>query len=86
MDNSDESPLAPIFERLDRLHETLEGRFEAFDERLRGLERECGEIINLLVSIKASLDCAVDELVEEAAEDDDDDDDDESETVWHFIH
>jgi len=84
MDNSDDPLLAPIFARLDRLHDTIEGRFEALDERLRGLERECGEIINLLVSIKASLDCAVDELVEEAV--DDDDDDDESEAVWHFIH
>lgn len=85
MDNSDDPLLAPIIARLDRLNDTIEGRLDALDERLRGLEREAGEIINLLVSIKASLDCAVEDLVEEAAEDDDDDDDD-SETVWHFIH
>jgi len=82
MDHSDDPLLAPILERLDRLHDAIEGRVEALDERLRGLEREAGEIINLLVSIKASLDCAVEDLVE--AEDEEDDDD--SETVWHFIH
>lgn len=85
MDHSDDPLLAPILARLDRMHDTIEARCAALDERLRGLEREAGEIINLLVSIKASLDCAVEELVEEAA-DDDEDDDDESETVWHFIH
>jgi uncharacterized protein YPO0396 len=85
MDHSDDPLLAPILARLDRLHETIEGRFDALDERLRGLERESGEIINLLVSIKASLDCAVDELVE-AADEEDDDDDDDSDVVWHFIH
>ena len=85
MDHSDDPLLAPILARLDRMQETAEARFAAFDERLRNLERESGEIINLLVSIKASLDCAVEELVEEA-EDDDEDDDDESEAVWHVIH
>ena len=85
MDHSDDPLLAPILARLDRLNETIEGRMEALDERLRGLEREAGEIINLLVSIKANLDCAVDELVE-AEDEDDDDDDDDSEMVWHFIH
>lgn len=84
MDHSDNPLLAPIFARLDRLHQTIEGRFDALDQRLRGLEREAGEIINLLVSIKASLDCAVEDLVE--AEDEDDDEDDDSETVWTFIH
>ena len=84
MDQSDDPLLAPIFARLDRLHETIESRFEQLDQRLRGLEREAGEIIDLLVSIKASLDTAVEDLVEEA--DDDDDDDDDAETVWHFIH
>ena len=85
MDHSDNPLLATILARLDRLHDSVEARFNAMDERLRNLERESGEMINLLVSIKASLDCAVDELVEEAA-DDDDDDDDESGSVWHFIH
>ncbi|WP_448192191.1 hypothetical protein [Azospirillum sp. sgz301742] len=83
MDHSDDPLLAPILARLDRLTEAVEVRMDALDQRLRGLEREAGEIIDLLVSIKAGLDCAVDELVE--AEDEDDDDDD-SETVWHFIH
>ncbi|WP_109118850.1 hypothetical protein [Azospirillum sp. TSO22-1] len=85
MDHRDDPLLAPILARLDRIHDTAEARFAAFDERLRRLERECGEIINLLVSIKASLDCTVDELIEEA-EEDDEDEDGESETVWHFIH
>ncbi|WP_431861627.1 hypothetical protein [Azospirillum sp.] len=85
MDHSDDPLLMAILARLDRLHDTVEAKFDAMDARLRNLERESGEMINLLVSIKASLDCAVDELVEEA-EDDDEDDDDESETVWHFIH
>lgn len=85
MDHSDDPLLTPILERLDRLSETIESRIAALDERVRNLERENGEIINLLVSIKAGLDCAVDELVEEAADDDDDEDDD-TETVWHFIH
>lgn len=84
MDHSDDPILAPILARLDRLNETLESRIGALDERLRGLEREAGEIISLLISIKASLDCAVEDLVEEVADDDDDDDD--AETVWHFIH
>lgn len=85
MDDSDD-PLAPILARLDRLNDAFEARFEALDQRLHGLERESGEIINLLVSIKASLDCAVGELIDETADDEDDDEDDGSETVWHFIH
>lgn len=85
MDHSDDPLVAPILARLDRLTETIEGRFDALDQRLCNLEREAGEIINLLVSIKASLDCAVEDLVEAEGEEDDEDDDD-SETVWTFIH
>ncbi|HYG91722.1 MAG TPA: hypothetical protein VD978_36355 [Azospirillum sp.] len=79
MDHND----APLLARLDRLAEMLENRFDALETRLRDLEKETGELRELLTALKGNLDSAVDELIE--AEDDGDGDND-AEEAWYLIH
>lgn len=55
----------PVLARLDRLSETVIRRLDKLEERLRSLEQDNGEIINLLIAVKAGLEeCTGDLLVE----------------------
>lgn len=80
MDQNDD----PLLKHLERLTELVESRFDALEKRLRALEKDAGEIREMLATLKNNLDCAVDELVE--AEDQEDEDDDDAEEVWYLIH
>lgn len=54
-----------VLARLDRLTEMVTRRLDLLEERLRGLEQDNGEIINLLIAVKAGLEeCAGDLLIE----------------------
>ncbi|WP_448203664.1 hypothetical protein [Azospirillum sp. sgz302134] len=55
----------PVLAHLDRLTELVTRRLDKLDERLRGLEQDNGEIINLLIAVKAGLEeCTGDLLIE----------------------
>ena len=61
----DDTTKDPVFERLDRLSELITRRLDKLEERLRSLEQDNGEIINLLIAVKAGLEeCTGDLLVE----------------------
>lgn len=60
-DNSND----PVLARIDRLCELFTRRIDKLEERLRGLEQDNGEIINLLIAVKAGLEeCVGDPLIE----------------------
>lgn len=59
----------PVLARLDRLSELVTRRLDKLEEHLRGLEQDNGEIINLLIAVKAGLEeCAGDLLASEPEE------------------
>ncbi len=66
----------PVLERLDRLSDLLLRRIDRLEERVRSLEQDNGEIINLLIAVKAGLEEASGDLIaqledaEDAAEGD----------------
>ncbi len=67
----------PVLARLDRLSELLVRRLDRLEERVRGLEQDNGEMINLLIAVKAGLEEAsgdllaqLEEMPEEPAPDD----------------
>lgn len=64
-----------------RLTSLVTHRFDRIEERLNGLDRDNGEIIGLLIVLRAGLEDAVGDLAAEAAEaaalDDTDEPDDE---------
>lgn len=67
----------PVLERLDRLSDLLLRRIDRLEERVRSLEQDNGEIINLLIAVKAGLEEASGDLIaqledaEDAAEGED---------------
>ncbi|WP_148219163.1 hypothetical protein [Azospirillum sp. B510] len=61
----------PILERLDRLSDLLMRRIDRLEERVRGLEQDNGEIINLLIAVKAGLEEASGDLIAQLEEADD---------------
>ena len=58
----------PVLARLDRLSELVTRRLDKLEEHLRGLEQDNGEIINLLIAVKAGLEECTGELLVEADE------------------
>ena len=61
----DDTTKDSVFDRLDRLSELVTRRLDKLEERLRSLEQDNGEIINLLIAVKAGLEeCTGDLLVE----------------------
>lgn len=68
----DDSSKDPILDRLDRLSERLMERMDRLEERLRALEQDNGEMISLLIAIRAQLeDAACDLMMEQSGEPDD---------------
>ncbi len=74
-----------VLARLDRLSEQFVQRLERLEQKLRGLERDNGEIISLLIAMKAGLEEApgdllarIEELQGVAPAPDDDSGDDDS--------
>lgn len=63
----------PVLDRLDRLTEMVTRRLDKIEERLRCLEQDNGEIINLLIAVKAGLEECSTELLVEADDADADD-------------
>lgn len=61
----------PILERLDRLSDLLMRRIDRLEERVRTLEQDNGEIINLLIAVKAGLEEASGDLIAQLEEADD---------------
>jgi hypothetical protein len=61
----------PVLERLDRLSELLMRRIDRLEERVRTLEQDNGEIINLLIAVKAGLEEASGDLIAQLEETDD---------------
>ncbi|WP_353858413.1 hypothetical protein [Azospirillum formosense] len=66
----------PVLARLDRLTDSVTRRLDKLEERLRILEQDNGEIINLLIAVKAGLEecageIAAGELLIEAEDPDD---------------
>ena len=64
----DDSTADTVLARLDRLSERLGQRLDKLEERLRSLEQDNGEIINLLIAVKAGLEECSGDLVAEAEE------------------
>ena len=61
----DDTSKDPLLDRLDRLTEMVARRLGTLEERLRCLEQDNGEIINLLIAVKAGLEeCSVEPLIE----------------------
>lgn len=58
----------PVLARLDRLSELLMRRIDRLEERVRGLEQDNGEIINLLIAVKAGLEEASGDLIAQLEE------------------
>ena len=58
----------PVLARLDRLTDSVTRRLDKLEERLRILEQDNGEIINLLIAVKAGLEECSGDLVAEAEE------------------
>ncbi|MFC5355705.1 hypothetical protein [Azospirillum himalayense] len=72
----DDTNTDPVLARLDRLTDSVTRRLDKLEERLRILEQDNGEIINLLIAVKAGLeecagDIAAGELLIEAEDADD---------------
>ncbi|MBP2295717.1 hypothetical protein [Azospirillum rugosum] len=63
----------PVLDRLDRLTEMVTRRLDKIEERLRCLEQDNGEIINLLIAVKAGLEECSGELLIDAEDADTDD-------------
>lgn len=63
--------LDPVLERLDRLSDLLMRRIDRLEERVRSLEQDNGEIINLLIAVKAGLEEASGDLIAQLEEADD---------------
>ena len=61
----------PVLERLDRLSDLLMRRIDRLEERVRSLEQDNGEIINLLIAVKAGLEEASGDLIAQLEEADD---------------
>ncbi|MBK1837568.1 hypothetical protein JHL17_09095 [Azospirillum sp. YIM B02556] len=61
----------PVLERLDRLSDLLLRRIDRLEERVRSLEQDNGEIINLLIAVKAGLEEASGDLIAQLEEADD---------------
>ena len=61
----------PVLERLDRLSDLLMRRIDRLEERVRSLEQDNGEIINLLIAVKAGLEEASGDLIAQLEEVDD---------------
>lgn len=59
----DDSKNDPVLARLDRLSELLIRRIDRLEQRVRGLEQDNGEIINLLIAVKAGLEEASGDLL-----------------------
>lgn len=59
----DDSHNDPVLARLDRLSELLVHRLDRLEQRVRGLEQDNGEIINLLIAVKAGLEEASGDLL-----------------------
>lgn len=61
----DDSIKDPVLARIDRLTDMVTRRLDKLEERLRALEQDNGEIINLLIAVKAGLEeCSGDLLIE----------------------
>jgi hypothetical protein len=61
----DDSTKDLVLARIDRLTDMVTRRLDKLEERLRGLEQDNGEIINLLIAVKAGLEeCSGDLLIE----------------------
>ncbi|MBP2301468.1 hypothetical protein [Azospirillum picis] len=58
----------PVLDRLDRLSDLLIRRLDRLEERIRSLEQDNGEIINLLIAVKAGLEEASGDLVAQLEE------------------
>ncbi|KAA0580561.1 hypothetical protein FZ983_13400 [Azospirillum sp. B21] len=58
----------PVLERLDRLSDLLLRRIDRLEERVRSLEQDNGEIINLLIAVKAGLEEASGDLIAQLEE------------------
>ncbi|WP_199231785.1 hypothetical protein [Azospirillum sp. TSO35-2] len=71
-DRQDDRPVDPrvdpVLARLDRLSELLLNRIDRLEERVRGLEQDNGEIINLLIAVKAGLEEASGDLLAQLGE------------------
>ncbi|WP_207455871.1 hypothetical protein [Azospirillum sp. SYSU D00513] len=65
----DDSSNDPLLARIDRLTEQVSRRLDQLEERLRLLEQDNGEIINLLIAVKAGLEEATGEILVEVEED-----------------
>ncbi len=59
----DDSNNDPVLARLDRLSELLAHRLDRLEQKVRGLEQDNGEIINLLIAVKAGLEEASGDLL-----------------------
>lgn len=70
MDNRhDDRNNDPVLARLDRLSDLLIHRIDRLEERVRGLEQDNGEMINLLIAVKAGLEEASGDLLAQLEED-----------------
>lgn len=72
-DNSKDTALA-------RLAELVVRRLDRLEDRLRGVEQDNGEIINLLIAVKAGLEATPADLLIAAALDADEAEDDEADS------
>jgi len=64
----DDNKPDPVLARLDRLSELLIRRLDRLEQRVRGLEQDNGEIINLLIAVKAGLEEASGDLLAQLEE------------------
>ncbi|MBP2228353.1 hypothetical protein [Azospirillum agricola] len=64
----DDSNTDPVLARLDRLSELLVRRLDRLEQKVRGLEQDNGEIINLLIAVKAGLEEASGDLIAQLEE------------------
>lgn len=72
--------------QLARLTELVARRFDRIEERLNGLDRDNGEIIGMLIALKAGLDGTLGDLAAEVAALDDADEPDDDVQPGHFLN
>lgn len=72
--------------QLARLTELVARRFDRIEERLNGLDRDNGEIIGMLIALKAGLDGTLGDLAAEVAALDDTDDPDDDPLPRHVLN
>ena len=72
--------------QLARLTELVTRRFDRIEERLTGLDRDNGEIIGMLIALKAGLDGTLGDLAAEVAALDDSDDLDDDLHPGHVLN